>query len=168
MSSLPLMSGMTSFQKDDDYETTEAIWECIIPFVPFDKIIYEPFYCSGRSKEILNGIGYDNVIHEDEDFFLNHQRHTYDIVISNPPFSKKKKVFDMLREIDKPFIMISPVSILTKQFFMDKYKGEDISILIPKRRMQFSKKNQVSGRCWFDCIFVCYKLGLNKEIIFLD
>ena len=100
MSSLPLRSGMISFQNDDDYETTESIWECIIPFVSFDKIIYEPFYCSGRSKEILNGLGYDNVIHEDEDFFINHQRHTYDIVISNPPFSKKKKVFDMLREID--------------------------------------------------------------------
>jgi hypothetical protein len=162
------MSGMISFKKDDDYETTEDIWAYILPFLSFDKVIYEPFYCSGRSKEILNNLGYKDVIHEDVDFFTNHDKYEYDVIVSNPPFSIKKKVFDKLREIDKPFIMISPVSILTKQFFMDKYKGEDISILVPKRRMQFSKKGEVNGRCWFDCIFVCYKLGLDKQIIFLD
>jgi len=157
----------TSFKNDDDYETTPEIWNNIVPFLSFDKIIYEPFYCSGRSKEILNNIGYENVIHKDEDFFVNYQRHNYDIIVSNPPFSKKKKIFDTLREIDKPFIMIVPVSIITKQFFMDKYKGEDISILIPRNRMQFSKKGDINKRCWFDTIFVCYKLGLGKEIIFL-
>jgi len=50
---------------------------------------------------------------------------------------------------------------------MDKYKGEDISILIPRNRMQFSKKGDINKRCWFDTIFVCYKLGLNKQMIFL-
>jgi len=164
MTSLTLRSN--TYKNDDDYETTEEIWEHILPFVSLDKIIYEPFYCSGRSKDILNNLGYKNVIHENEDFFINHQRHNFDTIVSNPPFTIKKKVFDTLREIDKPFIMIVPVSIITKQFFMDKYKDSDITLLIPRKRMQFSKSGQPLSRCWFDTIFVCYKLGLEKQIIF--
>lgn len=163
MTSLSLTKG----KSNDDYESTEDIWKNIVPFVPFDKIIYEPFYCTGRSKDILNSIGYENVIHNDVDFFTHYDKYEYDIIISNPPFSIKKKIFDKLREIDKQFIMIVPVSIITKQFFMDKYKDEDISILVPKKRMQFSKKGDINGRSWFDCIFVSYKLGLEKQIIFL-
>ena len=168
MSSLPLRNGMINFKNDDDYESTPAIWSYILPFVSFDAVIYEPFYCSGRSKEILNSLGYKNVIHKDEDFFTNYMKYNFDITVSNPPFSIKKKVFDTLKNIGKPFIMVVPVSILTKKFFMEKYRDTDVSILIPRNRMQFSKKGEVSGRCWFDTIFVCYKLKLDKQIIFLD
>ena len=168
MSSLPLKRGIIQYRNDDDYETTEKIWKCILPFISLDKIIYEPFFSSGRSKDILNGLGYKNVIHEDEDFFSKYDTYKYDVIVSNPPFSIKKKIFDKLKEIDKPFIMISPVSIITKQFFMNMYKSEDISILIPRNRMQFAKKGEINGKSWFDCVFVCYKMGLGKELIFLD
>src|SRR5210317_347769 len=166
MASLTLNSGIISFKKDDDYETTETIWKLIVPYLqPYDTI-YEPFYCSGKSGNIITSFGF-NVIHKDEDFFLHYNDYQYDIIVSNPPFSIKKKVFDTLKEIDKPFIMIVPVSTITKQFFRDKYKNEDITILIPPKRLQFSKKYVELNRCWFDCLFVCYKLGLDKQMIFL-
>ena len=166
MASLTLNSGIIGFKKDDDYETTEEIWKMIYPYMKNYVSLYEPFYCSGKSGEILKSFGL-NVIHEDEDFFENYMKHDYDLIVSNPPFSIKKQVFDTLHKINKPFIMISPVSIITKLFFREKYEDEDITILIPLRRLQFSKKDKQLSRCWFDCIFVCYKLGLDKQIIFL-
>ncbi len=166
MSSMPLRNGIITFKNDDDYETTEEIWKMALPYMKKYISLYEPFYCSGKSGEILKSFGF-NVIHQDEDFFTNYMRHDYDLIVSNPPFSIKKKVFDTLHKINKPFIMISPVSIITKLFFREKYEDEDITILIPLRRLQFSKKGEDLNRCWFDCIFVCYKLGLDKQIIFL-
>jgi len=166
MASLSLNTPVISFKKDDDYETGEKIWKMILPYLQPYNTIYEPFFCTGKSGEIFTKFGFD-CIHKDEDFFLHYNDYEYDIIISNPPFSIKKKIFDMLREIDKPFIMIVPVSTMTKQFFRDKYKNEDVTILIPPKRMQFDKKGVELSRCWFDCVFICYKLGLDKQIIFL-
>jgi len=165
MASLTLNSGMIRFKKDDDYETTETIWKLILPYLNKYNTIYEPFYCSGKSGEIIQSFGFD-VIHKDEDFFTHYNDYEYDIIVSNPPFSIKKEIFDTLREIDKPFILIVPVSTITKVFFKP-YRDKDISILIPPKRLQFSKKGEDLDRCWFDCIFVCYKLGLDKQIIYL-
>jgi hypothetical protein len=164
MASLTLKGN--TFKNNDDYETNEDIWVMIKHYIPFGKIIYEPFYCSGRSGQILREMGFIT-IHEDEDFFIHHKRHHYDIIVSNPPFSIKNKILQTLYEIDKPFILIVPVSIITKQYFTELYKDKDVSILIPPKRLQFSKKGQDLNRCWFDCLFLTYKLGLDKQIIYI-
>lgn len=166
MASFTLNTPVISFKKDDDYETGEKLWRMILPYLQPYNTIYEPFYCTGKSGEILSSFGF-NVIHKDEDFFLHYNDYEYDIIVSNIPFSIKKKIFDTLREIDVPFIIIVPVSTMTKMFFIDTYKNEDITILIPPKRMQFDKKGVELSRCCFDCIFICYKLGLDKQIIFL-
>jgi len=167
MASLTLRGRAINFKKDDDYETPKYIWKMIVPFIDKNKTIYEPFFCSGLSGQYLTELGY-NVIHKDEDFYENYDKHKYDIIVSNPPFSNKKKVFNKLKEIDKPFIMIVPVSTITKQFFRNNFKDDDISMLIPNGRLQFSKKGEQLSRCWFDCVALCYKLGLDKQVIFLD
>ena len=90
----------------------------------------------------------------------------YDIIISNPPFSIKNKIFKLLKQIDKPFILIVPVSIITKEYFMKDYKDQ-YQIIIPKKRIQFIRDNVQLKRCWFDCIFVCFKMNLEKDINYL-
>ena len=155
-----------NYKKDDDYETTEYIWGLIKTYLSNYSTIYEPFYCNGKSGEIFTKFGFD-CIHKDEDFFENYNNYDYDIIVSNPPFSIKKQIFHTLKEIDKPFIMIAPISVITKVYFREKYENTDITILIPKKRMQFSKNDVVQGGSWFDSVFICYKLGLDKEIIYL-
>ncbi len=155
-----------SFKKDDDYETPKYIWEMILKLVPRDKILYDPFYCRGNTASVMKELGYE-CIHEDEDFFTNHHRYEYDILLSNPPFSIKKKIFDELKKIDKPFILIVPVSTITKKYFMDNYRNDDITIIIPPKRMQFMKNGKQLKECWFDTVFICYKMGLNEKIIYI-
>lgn len=164
---MPLRNGIISFKKDDQYETPKYIWEMLVPYMDKNHTIYEPFYCSGISGQYLRELGY-NVIHNDEDFYENYDKHEYDIIVSNPPFSDKKKVFNKLKKIDKPFIMIVPVSTITKKFFRDNFKDDDITMLIPNGRLQFSKKGKQLSRCWFDCVAITYKLGLDKQIIYLE
>jgi hypothetical protein len=155
------------WKKDDDYETSKYIWEMLIPYIDKDKTIYDPFYCSGLTKTYFNELGYNNIIHNDEDFYCSYEKYDFDIIISNPPFSNKKIVCETLKKIDKPFILIMPVSTITKKFWREIFKDDDISILIPNGRMQFSRKGDQLKRCWFDCCFYTYKLGLDKQVIFL-
>ena len=88
----------------DNYITNKSDWERIKEYIPKDKVIWSPFYCDGKQKEYFEEMGY-NIIHEDKDFFS--YTPDYDIVVDNPPFSKKKEVLRRLKELDKPFIMIS-------------------------------------------------------------
>ena len=69
-----------TFIKHDDYMTPKYAFEWIKQYIPNDKIIWEAFYGDSSSRF--------NVIHEPIDFFENNKG---DIIISNPPFSKKKK-----------------------------------------------------------------------------
>jgi len=157
-----------SFTKHDDYMTPKSAWEAIKDYIPKDKVIWECFYGNGDSGKYLTELGFD-VIHEDIDFF----NHNFgDILVSNPPFSKVPDVMERLALLDKPFIMIMPVSKLNTQYFRNFFKDK-IQIIIPKKRIHFVKliDGQVPDKwknaCNFDCFYYCYKMQLKKDILWL-
>jgi len=162
----------TSFIKHDSYMTPKSAWKNIKDYIPKDKLIWEAFYGDGKSGEYLTELGF-NVIHEEKDFFTNDLG---EIIVSNPPFSKKKEVLTRLKELDKPFIMIMPCSALTTQYFRKLFsKSKDkIQIIIPKKRIHFVKlingekpKNWKNARN-FDCFYYCYKINLENDITWLN
>ena len=57
--------------KLDDYTTPLYVWEMLLDYLDLGKntIIYEPFYNDGASKEYLGKLGYNKVIHFEENFF---------------------------------------------------------------------------------------------------
>ncbi len=153
-----------TFIKHDDYMTPKTAWENIKEYIPKDKIIWEAFYGDGESGNYLKDLGYD-VIHEPIDFFENNKG---DIIVSNPPFSLCKEIMNRLYELDKPFILIFPSSKINTQYFR-KWKDKDIQIIIPKKRIQFIKNgNELQNKCNFDCFYYCYKINLQKHIVWLE
>lgn len=143
---------------NDDFNTPIYIWKEIEKYIPRDKKIWSPFYFDGDHK--LKELGF-NIIHEEKDFFTYTPE--YDIIVDNPPFSIKKQLLIRLLEIDKPFILIMPVSTLCYQYFRE-YKDK-IQILVPSKRYQFIPEKKSSAS--FDCLWYCYKMELEKDIIFL-
>ena len=161
-----------TFIKHDDYMTPSYAWENIKTYLPKDKTIWECFYGDGESGKELTKLGL-KVIHEEIDFFKNDKG---DILVSNPPFSKKKEVFTRLKELNKPFIMICPSSMLNTQYIRKLFsKTEDrLQIIIPRKRISFIKKingeipENWGDRCNFDCFYYCYKMNLTRDIIWLE
>ena len=156
-----------TFLKHDDYMTPKYAWENIQQYIPKDKVIWEAFMGDGKSGQYLEELGF-SVIHNDNDFFDSNEG---DIVVSNPPFSKSKDILNRLKELDKPFIMILPSSKINTQYF--RLFKNDIQLIIPPKRIHFDK--QIDGEtpegwknsCNFDCFYYCYKIGLEKDIIWL-
>jgi hypothetical protein len=157
-----------SFLKHDDYMTPKYAWENIQQFIPKDKIIWEAFMGDGKSGEYLKELDF-NVIHEQVDFF---EHNLGEIIVSNPPFSKTKEIMKRLFEIDKPFILILPVSKINASYFR-KWKDK-MQIIIPKKRIHFeklvdgNKPDNWRNACYFDCFYYCYKMNLPKDIVWLD
>ena len=73
------------------------------------------------------------------------------------------------REFGKPFVVIMPYSTLTTRYFRDLFP--DIQVIVPRRRIQFRKLvdgvEVPSGRCSFDCLYFCWRLGLLRDVVFL-
>jgi hypothetical protein len=43
-----------------------------------------------------------------------------------------------------------------------------IQIIIPRKRIQFIKDgDKLENKCNFDCFYYCWKIGLNRDIIWL-
>jgi len=155
--------------KHDDYMSPKYAWENIKQFIPKDKIIWEAFYGDGKSGNFLTELGYE-VIHEEVDFFENDLG---DIIVSNPPFSQSKEVMARLLILDKPFILILPSSKINTSYFRS-WKDKGLQIIIPRKRIHFTKlvdgvvPDNYKSSCNFDCFYYCYKIGLSKDIIWLD
>jgi len=157
-----------SFTKDkssDNYTTDKQAWELIKDYIPNNKKIWSPFYCDGKQKEYFKELGFD-IIHEDKDFFS--YTPDYDLIIDNPPFSKWVEIGKRLKELDKPFILISfPKCFLTKRF-QNLFK-EHIQIIIPNKRPTFTHlTNPKDGYTPpFGVWYFCYKMNLDKDLIFI-
>jgi hypothetical protein len=160
-----------TFLKHDDYMTPFSAWENIKDYIPKDKLIWEAFYGDGKSGSYLKELGF-NVFHEPIDFFENDKG---DIVVSNPPFSKVPEIITRLKELNKPFILIMPSPKINTQYFRKLFSNTDdpIQLIIPRKRIHFEK--QIDGKipdnwksdCNFDCFYYCWKMGLERDIIWL-
>jgi hypothetical protein len=161
-----------TFMKHDDYMTPKSAWENITQYIPRDKVIWEAFMGDASSGAFLTELGFE-VIHEEVDFF---ETDLGDILVSNPPFSKKKEVFTRLRELDKPFIMICPSSMINTQYMRKLFMDTEtpLQIIIPRKRIHFTKlvdgSPDPSSRscCNFDCFYYCYKMNLPRDIVWLQ
>jgi hypothetical protein len=157
---------VNTFTIHDDYMTPKSAWEAIVEYIPKGKIIWEAFYGNGDSGRYLTELGF-NVIHENIDFFKEDHG---EIIVSNPPFSIKKSVIQRLYKLNKPFILIMPVSTLCTNYIKNLF-GDTIQLIIPAKRIQFAKLSdgilKTDGRCSFECCYYCYKIGLDRDITFL-
>jgi hypothetical protein len=156
---------MFSTKENDNYETPNEIIDTILTYIGKDKIIYEPFYCNGRSGKYITSKGYE-CIHKMEDFFeQNVKKNEYDCIVSNPPFSDLSFIYRKLQTIDKPFALLVPLETLARKYLMFK----DVQIIILKKSIHFIKNGVRTNRpmpkplCW-----VCYKMELPRDIIFID
>ena len=158
-----------SFVKDkdsDNYITNKEDWEKIKEYIPKDKVIWSPFYCDGKQKEYFKDMGFD-IIHEDKDFFSYTPE--YDIMIDNPPFSKKKEILTRIKEIDKPFILIIPSVMLCYKYFQDYFKN-DLQMIVTYNRIKFRHINSTNKNYTppYASFYFCYKMNLPKDLIFID
>ncbi len=149
----------------DNYITNKEDWERIKEFIPTNKKIWSPFYCDGKQKEYFGEMGFD-IIHEDKDFFSYTPE--YDLIIDNPPFSKKKEILERLKELDKPFIIICPSMLLSYKYFQNNFKNK-IQVIIPHDRVKFKhlNSNNKNYNPPFASFFFCYKMNLEKDLIFI-
>jgi len=157
-----------SFTKDkesDNYITDKNVWEQIKQYIPKDKVIWAPFYCDGKQKEYFAEMGFD-IIHEDKDFFSYTPK--YDVIIDNPPYSKKKEIFKKLKELDKPFMILCSSVLMTSMTFFKMFK-DNLQVIIPLKKISCTNLNKdIPFKFNWGVYIYCYKMNLPRDIIWLN
>ena len=105
------------------------------------------------------------------DFYL-YEPKEWDIIITNPPFSKRTNLMKRLLSFDKPFIILQATQYFNNQFavnFLCEYSN-DFKFIMPRSRMSFltyrEKDKKISSSrngASFYSFWLCYKTKLQKH-----
>lgn len=157
---------------NDEWYTNPSSWDIIMKYIDKNKIIFEPFFGEGHTFNYFKDKGYKIVGHKSVDFFDNkciQYLKLSDIVITNPPFSCKYKIIKRLVKYNKPFILVLPLHSINTLSFRDAFddKMSDVSVMIPKGRLQYIQNGKLKKTPSFESCFVCWKIDTPKHLIFL-
>lgn len=130
--------------KGDEVYTPFYAVEPLIEFIPKDKIIWCPFDEDWSAfVQLFKERGYEVInsnLKNNQDFF-EYEPEKYDIIISNPPFSKKDKVLDRLYNLNKPFAILLPIQTLQGKNRFKNFKNKDLQLLCFDSRIDYHTNN---------------------------
>lgn len=143
---MPLNIGYLSSDKTDNelYTPFYAV-DPIIKYLPKDKIIWCPFdeeWSAFYTR--LKELGYKTIrssLKDGQDFF-KYEPSSWDIIISNPPFSIKDKIIKRLYSFDKPFAVLLPLNSLQGKTRY-KYFEQGIQLLSFDSRICYHNPNNM-------------------------
>lgn len=95
-----------------------------------------------------------------QDFFC-YEPDYWDVIVSNPPFSIKVKVFERCLSFRKPFALLMSNFWLNNSAPYKLFKDQEVEFMFFDKRVQYNNK----GGAPFGSSYVCHKI-LPKQIVF--
>jgi len=134
----------------------------ILKYIPKDAIVWCPFdkkdSCFVKEISKTNKVIYTH-IDSGQDFF-SYEPEQWDIIISNPPFTNKRKFFERALSFGKPFALIMSNTWLNDSAPKQLFKDKDLQLLMFDKRMQFNGQKKIT----FSSSYFCWNF-LPKQII---
>lgn len=168
-----LSTDIKQSKNGDEYYSPPRVVEMIVPYLKNSnyKTIWCPFDKENSNfVKILRDEGFKvnyGHIETGQDFF-NYSSPQGDIVVSNPPFSKRTEIFERLYQIGVPFALVMNFNgLFDSKKRYELFKNQEVEFLIPKGRMKFINNLLVKNSPNFQSIYICSKL-LSKQIVFAD
>lgn len=166
------------FAIHDDYYTPESAWQRISVVIPKDKVIWEACMLGAdksKSPDYITSLGVQSVYCDRSMDCLTDQPDDYDMIITNIPFDKEKKIPILKRfvELDKPFVTLLNSCNLYSNYFREIFKDklQYVQVIHPKGKINYDKL--VSGElietknCSFYSVYLCYKMNIPNEYLYL-
>lgn len=149
--------------KNDECYTPEYGVFPILKYIPENTVVWCPF--DKKESEFVKLISLTNkVIHshieEGQDFYDYEPNEHWDIIISNPPFTNKRKIFERVLSFNKPFALIMSITWLNDSAPVKIFKDRNFQLLMFDKRIAYNGL----GRPTFSSAYFCCDF-LPKQII---
>lgn len=152
--------------KNDECFTPRYVVEAILPYLDRSKTYWLPFDTEeSEFVRVLRDNGFSFVrSHKEEglDYFEYEPEH-WDAILSNPPFTGKRAIFERALSFGKPFALLMSNTWLNdsapKVLFMER----DLQLLLFRNRIQFNSMHKIT----FSSSFFCRDF-LPKQIMIIN
>lgn len=155
---------------NDECYTPRYVVEAILPFIPKEKIIWCPFdRDDSEFTMVLKENGY-NVINTHIDYgqdYYKYEPDKWDIMVSNPPFTAKRNIFERALSFGKPFMLLMSNTWLNDSAPKVLFKDKDLQLLMFRNRIKFLNNGIVNNKITFSSSFYCWGL-LPKQIVMIN
>lgn len=139
----------------------------ILKYIPKDKIIWLPFDTEESNfTKVFKENGYKVIfthISRGQDFY-NYEPEKWDIIVSNPPFTNKRSVFERALSFNKPFALLMTNTWLNDAAPKQLFKDKELQLLMFDKRIRYINNGIQLPNPTFSSSYYCYKL-LPKQII---
>lgn len=155
--------------KNDECYTLEYGVEPILKYIPKNAVVWCPF--DKEDSQFVQQIRKQGnkvvATHIDngQDFYTYEPDEKWDVIVSNPPFTGKRKIFERALSFDKPFALLTSNTWWNDAAPYNLFKDKELQILTFNKRMKFLNNGVVENKITFLSAYWCYKL-LPKQIIF--
>lgn len=156
----------SSGNNDECYTPAYGV-EPILKYISEGAVVWCPF--DKEESEFVKLISKTNKVvysHIDlgQDFF-NYEPSSWDVIISNPPFTNKRKYFERALSFNKPFALIMTNTWLNDSAPKQLFKDRDLQLLMFDKRMKFvSPDGRDNNKITFSSSYYCWNF-LPKSII---
>ena len=162
MSTIKLNNVLYNKGKNDECYTPDYGVRPILEFIPKDKIVWCPF--DKPESEFVKQISQTNPVvysHIDEgkDYY-NYEPDEWDIMISNPPFTNKKKIFERALSFNKPFALLMSMTWFNDSAPNKLFYDKDLELLLFDKRIKYYGNTKAT----FNSSYLCWNF-LPKQII---
>ena len=155
--------------KNDECYTPDYGVKPILKYIPKGAVVWCPF--DTEESEFVKQISKTNKviashIWRGQDFLSYEPKEHWDCIVSNPPFTNKRKIFERALSFNKPFALIMSIVWLNDSTPMKLWKehNKDMQLLMFGQRMKFIQNGKCMGRPTFSSAYFCCDF-LPKQII---
>ena len=140
----------------------------ILKYIPQDAIIWCPFDKEDSEfvkqiREMGNKVIATH-IDNGQDFYTYEPTEHWDCIISNPPFTNKRHIFERALSFNKPFALIMSNTWLNDSAPKQLFKNKDLQLLMFDERMKFKNNGEIQNKITFSSSYYCWNF-LPKQII---
>lgn len=132
--------------------------EGAVVWCPFDKESSEFYKKISKTHEVVR-----SHIHEGKDFYEYEPAH-WDVIVSNPPFTNKRLIFEKAISFGKPFALLMSNTWLNDAAPKQLFKDIDLQLLMFDKRVAYIMNGKSMGNPTFSSSYYCYNF-LPKQII---
>lgn len=155
--------------KNDECYTPDYGVMPIIKYIPENAIVWCPFDREdSKYVKIIRQNG-NQVVASHIDYgqnFYVYEPIYWDVMISNPPFTNKRKIFERALSFNKPFALMFPLTWLNdaapKQIYIEQRK--QMQLLLFDYRINYLNNDVVQKKITFSSGYMCWSF-LPKDII---
>lgn len=153
--------------KNDEYYTPAYGVRPILKFIPQGATVWCPFdtqhswfvrLISRQNRVIASHIS------EGQDFY-EYEPESWDVLISNPPFTNKRQIFERALSFNKPFALIMSNTWLNDSTPKKLFADRDLQLLMFDKRIVFTNPDGVAqNKITFSSSYYCWNF-LPKQIV---